>query len=208
MLMSTRRNPKLRRGAIVESPPRRLSYPNPFRVRWRVGGNRCRRALALRGKHPTSMLRTLNPLLSGRLLTVVDAVPAGGWIAITSRRTQPRPDAVQTESSLEAVVEALLGSLALSDRAAVPLVGWIADPDDDACLDAFFAVQGIARDAERRPLEMGRLPELPDDALCGVDAVIGVDCPADAVFFLCVGQGEHVPAALFGAARQLAVSAA
>jgi hypothetical protein len=154
------------------------------------------------------MLRTLNPLLSGRLLSVVDAVPAGGWIAITSRPVQPQPGAVPTESSLEAVVEALLGSLALSDQATVPLVGWIADAADDDCLDAFFAVQGIARDAERRPLEMGRLPELPEDAPRGVDAVIGVDCPADVVFFLCVGQGEHVPAPLFGAVRQPAVSAA
>ncbi|MDN4613869.1 hypothetical protein P5G50_05325 [Leifsonia sp. F6_8S_P_1B] len=154
------------------------------------------------------MLRSLNPLLSGRLLSVVDAVPAGGWIALTSRHVQPQPGAVPTDASLEAVVEALLGSLALSDQAAVPLVGWIADAADDDCLDAFFTVQGIARDAERRPLEMGRLTELPDDALCGVDAVIGVDCPADVVFFLCVGQGEHVAAPLFGAVAQQAVSAA
>ncbi|MFP3464134.1 hypothetical protein [Leifsonia sp. SIMBA_070] len=150
------------------------------------------------------MLRKLSPVISGQLLTALNDVPAGGWIAITSRTLPPQPRLVPTGASIEDLAEALFESVPVSDRAAAPLVGWLADADDDAALDAFFTVQGAARDAERRVLEMGRLTELPENPWHDASAIITVDSSVDFAFFVCVGQGEHAAAPLFTAARRLA----
>ncbi|MGN7799467.1 hypothetical protein [Leifsonia sp. 22587] len=131
-------------------------------------------------------------------------VPAGGWIAITSRALPPQPRLVQTSASLEVMAEALFETVPVSDRTATPLVGWLADADDEDALDAFFTVQGSARDAERRALEMGRVADLPDDPWSDVSAIVAVAAPVEFVFYVCVGQGEHVAAPLFTAAAQLA----
>lgn len=150
------------------------------------------------------MFRMLNPVLSGRPLTVLDAAPAGSWIAVTSRSLAPQPNVVESTDSLDAVAEALFEVVPVSDRSTVPLVGWLADASDNDSLDAFFAFQGSARDAERRVLEMGRLVELPENPWSGVSAVITVPSEADFVFFVCIGEGEHIPAPLFRETRELA----
>ena len=150
------------------------------------------------------MLRNLSPLVSGHLLRALDTVPAGGWIAITSRPQPDRPQVVNATVSIAELADALFDSVAVSGRADVPLIAWLEDASDDDALDAFFTVQGVARDAERRVLEMGRLLDLPEDALRDAGAVIVVPSPADFAFFVCVGQGEHTPAPLFGSFAELA----
>jgi len=150
------------------------------------------------------MFRMLNPVLSGRPLAVLGAAPAGSWIAVTSRSVAPQPHVVESTASVEAVAEALFEVVPVSDRSTVPLVGWLADASDDESLDAFFAFQGSARDAERRALEMGRLVELPEDPWSGVAAVLTVESEADFAFFVCIGEGEHIPAPLFRRAHELA----
>ena len=150
------------------------------------------------------MFRQLNPVLSGRLLSALDAAPAGSWIGVTSRRLAPEPHILESTHPLETIAAALFEAVPVSDRAPVPLVGWLANEADDDSLDAFFAFQGAARDAERRPLEMGRVLELPEDAWRGTSAVITVTAEADFAFFVCVGQGEHVAGPLFRPAGVLA----
>ena len=150
------------------------------------------------------MFRMLNPVLSGRLLSLLDSAPAGSWIAVTSRSLAPQPHILESSASLEAMAEALFGAVPVSDRSVSPLVGWLADASDDDSLDAFFAFQGSARDAERRALEMGRIVDLPADPWSGVAAVVSVPSDVDFAFFVCIGAGEHIPAPLFGTARDLA----
>lgn len=151
------------------------------------------------------MLRNISSTVPDRLLARLTEVPSGEWIAITSTTTaSAHPRTVTVESPLETTVEAILTALPISSEAPIPLAGWIDDPTDDAGLDAFFAVQGMARDIERRPLEMGRLPHLPQDPWRNVATLVVVPSPVPFAFFLCVGRGEHVPVTLFGTAQRAA----
>jgi hypothetical protein len=53
-----------------------------------------------------------------------------------------------------AVLDAVLAVLPLAGEGQLPLQGWLADPADGAAYDVAFTVQGMAADAERRPLRM------------------------------------------------------
>lgn len=120
------------------------------------------------------------------LLSVVDDVAPGRWIAISSLDAS-RGTGLASGVSIERLTAALFPVLPISAATATPLVGWLADPSDDASIDAFYTVQGTARDAERRSFEMLSLAALPDDVWHAVDAVITVDAQEDFVFFVCVG---------------------
>jgi hypothetical protein len=123
------------------------------------------------------------------LLSVVDDVAPGRWIAISSLDASRRVG-LASGATVERLTAALFGVLPISAATATPLIGWLADPGDNASIDAFYTVQGTARDAERRTIEMLSLTAVPDDAWHAVDAVITVDAPQDFVFFVCVGGRE------------------
>jgi len=150
------------------------------------------------------MLRNISSTVPSRLLTRLTTLTSGQWIAITSRPVPNRADSVTVDSPLEETISAIFTALPVSDATDTPLVGWLGDPANDAGLDAFFTVQGLARDIERRPLEMGRLRDLPDDPWQNVAAVVTVPAATEFVFFVCVGHGEQTPVTLFGARQHLA----
>ena len=149
------------------------------------------------------MLTKLNPALSAPLLSTLSAVRSGQWIAVTSLPIDDRA-VTRGDGSLEEVADAIFSFVPVSRNTSTPLVAWLGAPDDDAHLDAFFAFQGIVRDAERRTLEMARLEELPAGVFADAAAVVTVPSPTDFVFFVCVGQGEHEVSPLVASARDLA----
>jgi len=93
---------------------------------------------------------------------------------------------------IERLSASLFAATSISTKAETPLIGWLADASDEESLDAFFTVQGTARDSERRELEMGRLTEVPSEAWENVDTVVTVDSEVDFVFFICVGGDTDV----------------
>lgn len=127
-----------------------------------------------------------DPTVPAPLLAVVDDIAPGRWIAISSLDAS-RSAGLASGVSIERLTAALFPVLPVSANTATPLVGWLADPNDDASIDAFYTVQGTARDSERRSFEMLNLTRLPDDIWHAVDAVITVDAAEDFVFFVCVG---------------------
>lgn len=135
------------------------------------------------------MYTTLDTPVPAPLLSVVDDVDPGRWIAISSLDAT-RGVGVASGVSVERLTAALFPVLPISAATATPLIAWLADPSDDASIDAFYTVQGTARDAERRSFEMLSLAALPDGVWHAVDAVITVDAPEDFVFFVCVGGRE------------------
>jgi hypothetical protein len=124
------------------------------------------------------------------LLAAVDRAQAGRWIAISSLDST-RAQGIVGGASLERLVAALFSVLPISANTDSPLLGWIADASDEASIDAFYTVQGTARDSERRSFEMQVLPTIPDEVWEDVDAVITVDSTEDYVFFVCVGGAPH-----------------
>jgi len=136
------------------------------------------------------MLKTFDPIMSGPLLAAVDRAEAGHWIAISSLPAS-RTRGVASDVPVERLAGALFPILPISSNTPTPLVGWLADPTDDASIDAFYAVQGTARDSERRTFEMQNLSTLPETIWDDVDQVITVDAEEDFVFFVCVGGAPH-----------------
>lgn len=150
------------------------------------------------------MLRNISSTVPDRLLSRLTTLASGQWIAITSHPVPNRADSLTVDAPIDETISAILTALPVSDATDTPLVGWLGDPADDDALDAFFTVQGLARDLERRPLEMGRLQDLPDDPWQNVAAVVTVPGDTEFVFFVCVGHGEQTPVTLFGARQHLA----
>lgn len=128
--------------------------------------------------------------MSGSLLAAVDRSTAGRWIAISSLEAS-RARGIASGTSLERLAAALFPVLPISSTTSTPLVGWLADPNDESSIDAFYTVQGTARDAERRAFEMQGVSALPDGVWEDVDTVITVESDADFVFFVCVGGAPH-----------------
>lgn len=149
------------------------------------------------------MLTKLNPALSAPLLSTLSAVRSGEWIAVTSLPVDDR-SVTRGDGSLEEVADAIFSFVPVSRGTSTPLVAWLGAPDDDAHLDAFFAFQGIVRDAERRTLEMARLEDLPSGVFAGAAAIVTVPSTERFAFFVCVGQGEHEVSPLVAGATELA----
>lgn len=110
------------------------------------------------------MLKNLDPLLTGPLLSVLDAMEPGQWLTLTAGPIEmPRPDEAHTvvdlaEVSTEAATQALLSVLWL-DATGVPIVYLDHANTADELPDVVFAVCGIAADAELRRVPMSRLDE-------------------------------------------------
>lgn len=110
------------------------------------------------------MLKNLDPLLTGDLLAVLDAMEPGDWLTLTSG-TAKTPALTEghtvvefAAASVEAVVTALLSVLPL-DAAETPII-YLDDPGATEELpDVVFAVCGIAADAELRRVPMSTLGE-------------------------------------------------
>ncbi|WP_285115417.1 hypothetical protein [Leifsonia sp. fls2-241-R2A-40a] len=136
------------------------------------------------------MLRNIDPIIQGPLLSALEAVKPGGWIAITSVAAPGTADTITVDAPLDRMAPALFQAVPLSSQAE-PIIGWLADAADDDALDAFFAVQGSARDAERRSFEMGRLLEVPSEVWDNVELTLVVDSPAEFTFFACTGGSQH-----------------
>jgi L-fucose mutarotase/ribose pyranase (RbsD/FucU family) len=136
------------------------------------------------------MLKTVDPIISGSLLAAVDRAQAGRWIAISSLGA-PSTRAIASDASVDRLAAALFPLLPISAHTPSPLIAWLSDPSDEEGIDAFYAVQGTARDSERRTFEMQTLSSIPDYVWDNVDAVITVDARVDFVFFVCVGGEPH-----------------
>ncbi|GAA4183657.1 hypothetical protein GCM10022288_03290 [Gryllotalpicola kribbensis] len=110
------------------------------------------------------MLKNLDPILSGALLSVLDDMQPGQWLTLTAGgATTPQrgPDHTVidlTHVSTEAAVTAILSVLPL-DRSGAPIVYLDNAEEVDELPDVVFAVCGIAADAELRRVPMSRLDE-------------------------------------------------
>ncbi|MCL2795442.1 MAG: hypothetical protein FWD85_09070 [Microbacteriaceae bacterium] len=144
------------------------------------------------------MLKNLDPLLTGALLTVLDEMEPGQWLGLTagpaSATAAPEgaPVVDLSAASTEAAVTAILSVLPL-DSAGAPIV-YLDRADAGAELpDVVFAVCGLAADAELRRVPMSRLDE-PDFALLAARSALTVRSAGDgrpAAFLLRKGESAR-----------------
>jgi hypothetical protein len=113
-------------------------------------------------------------------------------MAIASSRAAEGRANVPAGVGIELLAASLFPAIPVSRNTPTPLIAWLEDASDDESLDAFFTVQGTARDTERRALEMERLIEVPTHVWENVDTIVTVDSRVDFAFFICVG-GETDP---------------
>ena len=144
------------------------------------------------------MLKNLDPLLTGALLSVLDGMEPGQWLTLTAGDSDaPVSDSLPVADlsavSTEAAVSAILSVLPL-DTAGAPIV-YLDRADAGAELpDVVFAVCGIASDAELRRVPMSRL-EAADFALLAAQSVLTVRsaCGGEpAAFLLRKGESARV----------------
>lgn len=145
------------------------------------------------------MLKNLDPILSGTLLSVLDGMRPGQWLTLTAGpiatpASGPGHRVIElADSSTEAAVAAILSVLPL-DRNGAPIV-YLDDADEtDELPDVVFAVCGIAADAELRRVPMSRL-DADDFALLARQSKITVraSCDGEPAAFL-LRKGESAPA--------------
>ncbi|WP_374008206.1 hypothetical protein [Leifsonia sp. LS-T14] len=135
--------------------------------------------------------------VAGPLLAAIETIRPGQWLAIASPRIAEGRAALTAGVGIERLSASLFAAMPISTEARTPLIGWLADASEDESLDAFFTVQGTARDSERRELHMGRLVDVPAETWENVDTVVAVDSAVDFVFFVCVGGDSESVADLF-----------
>lgn len=141
------------------------------------------------------MLKNLDPMLTGPLLSVLDAMEPGEWLALTSgpMRTMA-PNEGHTvidlaDVAIESATQALLSVLPL-DRSQTP-IAYLDETDAAGELpDVAFAVSGIASDAELRRVPMSTLGE-GDFRMLAANAAVTVRTSRDgdtAAFLLRKGE--------------------
>ncbi|GAA4164565.1 hypothetical protein GCM10022286_26470 [Gryllotalpicola daejeonensis] len=143
------------------------------------------------------MLKNLDPILSGALLSVLDEMEPGQWLTLTAGpistpRSGPDHTVIDlTGVSTEAATAALLSVLPL-DHSGAPIVYLDSADAADELPDVVFAVCGIAADAELRRVPMSRLDE-KDFALLAQRSALTVrsDLGGEPAAFL-LRKGEHV----------------
>ncbi|WP_285113520.1 RbsD/FucU domain-containing protein [Leifsonia sp. fls2-241-R2A-40a] len=131
------------------------------------------------------MLKNLSPLLSGALLSALDAMHDGQTLTLVGsgypeeQITTPvihLGDDVTTEAAAEAILSVF--PLDQNDAAPIVFLDLTAEPSDVP--DVAFAVNGIASDAELRRVPMTRLELAPFLELARTSAVtvrVGSDAP-------------------------------
>jgi len=145
------------------------------------------------------MLKNLDPLLTGPLLAVLDAMEPGQWLTLTAgpidtpTRNEGHTVVDLADISTEAATQALLSVLWL-DTTGVPIV-YLDDTDAAEELpDVVFAVCGIAADAELRRVPMSRLDQRDFGMLAAHAAVtIRSNRAGDPAAFL-LRKGEPIAA--------------
>ncbi|WP_022881751.1 RbsD or FucU transport [Gryllotalpicola ginsengisoli] len=122
------------------------------------------------------MLKNLDPLLTGTLLTALDEMEPGQWLTLTageidvSDASRPCPVIDLSGVSTEAAASAILSVLPL-DRSGAPIVYLDDVADGEELPDVVFAICGIAADAELRRVPMSRLEETDFRLLAGQSTV-------------------------------------
>jgi len=143
------------------------------------------------------VLKNLDPILTGSLLSVLDSMAPGQWLtltagAITTPNSGPDHTVIDlADVSTEAATAAILSVLPL-DTDGAPIV-YLDTEDASADLpDVVFAVCGIAADAELRRVPMSRLGE-DDFALLARQSTLTVRSHAlgEAAAFL-LRKGDQV----------------
>lgn len=140
------------------------------------------------------MLKNLDPILSGTLLTALDGMEPGQWLTLTAGPAATAASARAAvvdlaDVSTEAAVAAILSVLPL-DRNGAPIVYLDNADADDELPDVVFAVCGIAADAELRRVPMSRLDETDFGVLATQSAltVRSDSCGEAAAFLLRKGE--------------------
>ena len=148
------------------------------------------------------------PPMSGALLTLLDDLRPGDWLALASANAPLLEEtrSLSIDASLEEVAGAVFGVLPISRDTAQPLAAWAVSDEDAQFTDLALAVQGLASDGSGR---RQTLYALPDDVLvdCAADGVAStIRVPWDGapfLFLVCVGGAHHEPTDL-GRRRTLA----
>ena len=135
------------------------------------------------------MLKNVDPLLTGSLLSALDRMEPGQWLTLTAGpiimpAAAGSPVIDLTAASTEVVVTALFSVLPL-DVSEAPIVYLDTAPASGDLPDVVFAVCGLASDAERRPVPMSRLDD-EDFARLAAQSVLTVrsSCVGDPAAFL------------------------
>ncbi|MEY9950826.1 RbsD/FucU domain-containing protein [Leifsonia sp. EB34] len=136
------------------------------------------------------MLKNLSPLLSGALLSALDAMHDGDTLTLVGsgypEEALTAPVVLLGDATTEAAAEAILSVFPLDTADPSPIVFLdLADEPYDVP-DVAFAVAGIASDAELRRIPMSRLDLEPFVELARRSAVIvrvGSDAPPCAFLF-------------------------
>jgi L-fucose mutarotase len=137
------------------------------------------------------LLKNLSPLLSGVLLSALDAIEEGGTLTLVG---SGYPNEALTapivhlgeEVTTEAAAEAILSVFPLADPDASPIVFLDLTDEPYDVPDVVFAVTGIASDAELRRIPMIRLGLAPFLELARQSSVIvsvGSSAPPCAFLF-------------------------
>jgi len=141
------------------------------------------------------VLKNLDPILSGTLLSVLDGMEPGQWLTLTAGAAAtpaggPGHTVIELSgTSTEAAVAAILSVLPL-DRSGAPIVYRDSADAADELPDVVFAVCGIAADAELRRVPMSRLDENDFAVLARQSALtVHSSCSGDAAAFL-LRKGE------------------
>ncbi|GAA4181037.1 RbsD/FucU domain-containing protein [Gryllotalpicola koreensis] len=146
----------------------------------------------------TPVLKNLDPILSGTLLSVLDGMRPGQWLTLTAgpiATPASGPDHSMIELSdisTEAAVAAILSVLPL-DQTGAPIVYLDNAEESEELPDVVFAVCGIAADAELRRVPMSRL-DSEDFALLARQSELTVrsSCSGEPAAFL-LRKGEPAP---------------
>ena len=138
------------------------------------------------------------PPMSGALLTLLDDLRPGDWLALASANAPmlERTRSLTVDASLEDVAAAVFEILPISRDTLQPLAGWAVDDRDPRFTDLAFAVQGLASDGSGRRQEIYALPDdvLVDCAADGVTSTVRVPWDgAPFLFLVCVGGARHEP---------------
>lgn len=102
------------------------------------------------------MLKNLSPVITGDVLHHLDGMRPGDTLAVVSSGFEAAgaswPVVEIDSAQIEEIAEAVFSVLPLAADA--PLLCWFPEDVEEDALDVAFAVQGLASDAEARPVEV------------------------------------------------------
>lgn len=108
------------------------------------------------------MLKNLSPVITGNVLRQLDELKPGEYLAVVSNGFPldrvSSPVVEIPAAGVEQTAEAVFSVVPLAADPAAVLCWFPEDATEDA-LDVAFAVQGLATDAEARPVEVRLLEE-------------------------------------------------